>query len=133
MTNYTTFPVWRCQTGFTIKFSEDRYSWSDDTKNQRMYLLTSNYVNGAESVYVGMLNKWMKPEEFREFCKEDNYNNLKLKFKIAVKNELMQKGDKPCPMCGSKLKLTEGRFGPFIGCTNYPNCKFTEKIKVNIE
>lgn len=33
-----------------------------------------------------------------------------------------------CPECKSALKQTVGRFGPFIACTGYPNCKYTRAI-----
>jgi DNA topoisomerase-1 len=28
-----------------------------------------------------------------------------------------------CPNCGKPLALRKGRFGPFLGCTGYPDCK----------
>ena len=31
--------------------------------------------------------------------------------------------DQPCPKCQSPMKLRHGRFGPFLGCTRYPDCK----------
>jgi len=30
--------------------------------------------------------------------------------------------DQPCPICGSKMSLRFGRFGPFLGCSRYPEC-----------
>ncbi|HTO42073.1 MAG TPA: type I DNA topoisomerase [Rhizomicrobium sp.] len=34
-----------------------------------------------------------------------------------------------CPTCGDgRLNLKLGRFGAFIGCTNYPECRFTRKL-----
>ena len=34
-----------------------------------------------------------------------------------------------CPMCGDgRLALRGGRFGAFIACSNYPDCKFTRKF-----
>ena len=33
-----------------------------------------------------------------------------------------------CPNCGAPLKIASGRFGPFIGCSAYPNCKYIERI-----
>ena len=34
-----------------------------------------------------------------------------------------------CPNCGTgKLALRGGKFGPFIACSNYPDCKFTRKF-----
>ncbi len=34
-----------------------------------------------------------------------------------------------CPQCGSgQLSLKTGRFGAFVGCSNYPECNFTRQI-----
>jgi len=43
------------------------------------------------------------------------------------------KGDgsdpRKCPLCeGGKLSLRGGRFGAFIACSNYPECKYTRKF-----
>lgn len=32
---------------------------------------------------------------------------------------------KICPICGSPLKLRNGKYGEFWGCTGYPTCRFT--------
>ena len=37
--------------------------------------------------------------------------------------------EKPCPECGGKLTVKSGRFGPFIACTNYPECRYTKPLK----
>lgn len=31
--------------------------------------------------------------------------------------------NQPCPKCGKEMKLRFGKFGPFLGCTDYPNCR----------
>ncbi len=31
--------------------------------------------------------------------------------------------DQPCPKCGKPMVLRSGKFGPFLGCTDYPNCR----------
>src|SRR5436190_436619 len=34
-----------------------------------------------------------------------------------------------CPVCGAgRLSLKLGKFGAFIGCSNYPNCRFTRPL-----
>jgi DNA topoisomerase-1 len=38
-----------------------------------------------------------------------------------------------CPDCGSPLVMRFGRFGTFIGCTNYPECKYTRDLAVTPE
>jgi DNA topoisomerase-1 len=35
--------------------------------------------------------------------------------------------DEKCPECGSALTWKRGRFGPFIACSRYPDCKYIKK------
>jgi DNA topoisomerase-1 len=38
-------------------------------------------------------------------------------------------GGRACPKCGTgELSLKPSRFEPFIGCSNYPECRFTRKF-----
>lgn len=30
-----------------------------------------------------------------------------------------------CPRCGGRLMERNGRYGPFLGCSNYPRCRYT--------
>ncbi|KQP37712.1 type I DNA topoisomerase [Methylobacterium sp. Leaf106] len=37
-----------------------------------------------------------------------------------------------CPTCGSgQLSLKLGKFGAFVGCSNYPECKYTRQLAAN--
>ncbi len=38
-----------------------------------------------------------------------------------------------CPKCGAPLVYKESKFGTFIGCSNFPTCKYTEKEEKPIE
>jgi DNA topoisomerase I len=39
-----------------------------------------------------------------------------------------------CPLCGSgRLSLKLGRYGAFVGCSNYPECRFTRRLGVKAE
>ena len=42
-----------------------------------------------------------------------------------------EKTDKTCPKCESPLVAKQGRFGQFLACTGYPECKYTESINGN--
>ena len=44
----------------------------------------------------------------------------------VLENQLKQE-NLICPKCNSELKLREGRYGKFYGCSNYPKCRFTMK------
>lgn len=35
---------------------------------------------------------------------------------------------KACPKCGGELVKRNGRYGPFLGCRNYPSCRYTEAL-----
>lgn len=37
-------------------------------------------------------------------------------------------GASGCPYCGGELLEKNGRFGPFVGCSNYPRCRFTRRM-----
>ena len=44
---------------------------------------------------------------------------------IKNNKELNQKNT--CPKCGGELIKRNGKYGDFIGCSNYPRCKYTRK------
>lgn len=59
-----------------------------------------------------------------EVIKNHNYNvNQYVNYKEELKKE------KVCPRCYGKLIIRKGKYGDFLGCSNYPKCKFTENIK----
>ncbi len=37
-------------------------------------------------------------------------------------------GNDICPKCGGKLVERKGKYSKFIGCSNYPKCKYTRKL-----
>lgn len=45
---------------------------------------------------------------------------------VAAKERLEANGI--CPRCHGQLVVREGRYGHFIGCSNYPKCKYTSQI-----
>jgi len=54
------------------------------------------------------------------------HKNLKAKEKEVERHvELL---DEKCPLSGHQLQIKFGRFGKFIACTNYPECKFTRPL-----
>ena len=34
-----------------------------------------------------------------------------------------------CPDCGGKLKIKHGKYGRFVGCENYPKCKYSRNVE----
>ena len=50
----------------------------------------------------------------------------KVRQQVAEKEQLEANGI--CPRCHGQLVMRKGRYGHFIGCSNYPNCKYTAQI-----
>lgn len=50
----------------------------------------------------------------------------------SVQQIQQQKGqmlnERTCPLCHSQLVERQGKYGKFLGCSNYPMCKYTHKI-----
>ena len=64
-------------------------------------------------------------DELRRFY--DDYMPL-----VEYANENMEKIypiylDEDCPKCGSKLVYRNGRFGRFVACSGFPNCRYIKK------
>lgn len=50
------------------------------------------------------------------------------KIKSNLKNNNIKIANNICPRCGGNLVNRNGKYGSFIGCSNYPKCRFTKKI-----
>ena len=46
--------------------------------------------------------------------------------KIMYKESFVETGEK-CPKCGAPLVIKEGKNGQFVGCSNFPECKYVQK------
>jgi DNA topoisomerase-1 len=45
-----------------------------------------------------------------------------------------KESDEVCPNCGKKMHIRESRYGQFLGCSGYPECKTTMSMakKLNV-
>jgi DNA topoisomerase I len=54
--------------------------------------------------------------------------NLAEKYKNVAKENMTESLDRKCPECAKPLLIRFGRYGRFIACSGYPECKFTEAL-----
>jgi len=47
--------------------------------------------------------------------------------KTKIRNDKNKENNMICPKCGNILEMKHGRYGDFIGCSNYPNCRYIKK------
>jgi DNA topoisomerase-1 len=48
------------------------------------------------------------------------------------KVDMVEQFGEPCPTCGKPLLIRYGRYGKFIGCSDFPNCRYTAPFLVKI-
>ena len=46
-----------------------------------------------------------------------------------MEKEAAKETGEMCPDCGMPLVIRKGRYGEFIACSNYPECKYIKNIK----
>lgn len=56
-----------------------------------------------------------------EGSRENHIQNIR----SVQQNRQMSIANGKCPKCGGNLVERKGRYGSFLGCSNYPRCKFT--------
>ena len=54
--------------------------------------------------------------------------NLREKYETVEKENLTQETDEKCPKCDKALVIRHGRFGKFVACSGFPECKFTKSM-----
>ena len=63
---------------------------------------------------------------------EEFYSPLEEAIKTALENiekvNMDEETDEICELCGSNMVIKYGRFGKFMACKNYPECKTTKPI-----
>jgi len=52
---------------------------------------------------------------------------------ISAAPDPLETEAEPCENCGKPMVLRRGRFGQFLACSGYPECKTTRKIRVSRE
>lgn len=98
-----------------------------DTKLQEFFSgiinvsYTANMEHHLDEIAAGERNNI---EEVRTFYNEFE-PLLQTAYENMEKKELERTGDK-CPDCGNDLVYRIGRFGKFISCINFPECRYTK-------
>lgn len=90
---------------------------ADHLTNGKGYFITTNKFTLEAERFAGD-----KPIELIDGFKLVDY--IRLAERGSNKND-----SRVCPKCGGKLEERIGKYGKFLGCSNYPKCQYTENIK----
>ena len=94
-------------------------------------IINVNYTANMESELDEIAdNKLVWYEVLDKFYK-DFEPLLNTAFKEMEKDKPEETGE-TCPECGSILVVRKGKYGSFVACSNYPNCKYVKKEEKEI-
>ncbi|NCU18691.1 NERD domain-containing protein [Pallidibacillus pasinlerensis] len=121
-----------------ILFSSQANFKTDIKTDEAQIIYIKNLRKTLEQYREPVINKAKvetvvkKLQSLEHFEKEDkneiaktHVQNIKSK-KFLEKKKIEQN---ICPKCGGTLQIRKGKYGEFKGCSNFPKCRFTEKLK----
>jgi DNA topoisomerase-1 len=91
-------------------------------------------ISSGEREWKGMLKEfWVdfsaKTEESMELKNSDVLSKLDGLLEPFIFDQEAEGDPRKCPACSDgKMHLKLGKFGAFLGCTNYPDCKHTRQL-----
>ncbi|MDI9414578.1 MAG: type I DNA topoisomerase [Bacillota bacterium] len=86
---------------------------------------TANMEDRLDKIAEGELEWESVIDEFYRPFKETVETAHERVEKVKIPEEVT---DELCPECGRNLVVKHGRFGAFLGCQGYPECKFTKRM-----
>lgn len=81
-------------------------------------------ISRGEQEWVPMLHHFWQP--FIDLVKE-------IETSVKRSDVTQEAMDEKCPECGKPLSIRLGKRGRFIGCTSYPECKYTRNLDGDAE
>lgn len=90
---------------------------------------TAHMENSLDEVAEGKL-EWNKI--IRDFY-EPFAKKLAEKEENVTKHELNETTDEKCSKCGAPMIVKMGRFGKFLACSKFPECKGTKSLSIDIK
>ncbi|KKU91027.1 MAG: topoisomerase protein [Microgenomates group bacterium GW2011_GWA1_48_10] len=81
-------------------------------------------IAAGEKEWVPVLHEFYDP--FSELLTQVQDNAVRVKVEVEETDEI-------CPLDGGKLVVRVGRFGKFLACSNFPNCKFTKPFQKKLD
>ena len=114
---------------FYKKFQKDLKKASKNMENLKAKEIPTDQV--CEKCGSPMVQKWGQFGSFLACSAYPECKNTKeiVKEETASEQESGAESEpEPCENCGRPMTLKRGRFGQFLACTGYPECKTTRKI-----
>lgn len=91
----------------------------------RCYDLNNTILSYTKEIiedHYNLYNQLLELNRTDKETKKEHINHVK------QINRMNEYDSNKCPQCGGDLVKREGKYGEFIGCKNYPKCRYTKRI-----
>ena len=107
------------------KFMEDRFASIVDVQFTANMEAQLDKVEEGERAWKSVLSDFYG--DFKQSLDEaeEKLKGVRIKVPDEVTEEI-------CPNCGKNLVVKTSRYGRFLGCPGYPDCKFTKPIVIEM-
>lgn len=94
-----------------------------------------DYISNGEMAWKEFLKLfWNEFEpQAAEVMNQDKETIVEAVSETFEKEAFPDEESRKCPTCGAELKMKVSKFGPFVGCSAYPKCKYTRSLANNSE
>jgi hypothetical protein len=115
-----------------INFSPKASLKAIQIQSSHVYVVYTHRVNSIiKSMIVPVLSH-SELVNIAERIQRQNNKSLSSEHIINIRNKRSNRSDaivkKICPNCSSQLVNRIGPYGNFLGCSNYPKCRFNSKL-----
>ena len=87
--------------------------------------------NGKTDKIVALQDFWGDTKQMISGARDVKTTDIITEINNFMKKHMFSDGNDKCPKCGGKLGIKLSKFGPFIGCENYPQCDYTARMTPN--
>ncbi|MHA1540995.1 MAG: type I DNA topoisomerase [Alphaproteobacteria bacterium] len=104
----------------------EKYMEYDFTANMEETL--DDISNGKKNWKKVLTDFWTPFITEIEKVKEINFDDVSKVLKEKLAHLVFKTPDEVCPKCKGELVIKSSKFGGFIGCKKYPDCKYTRPL-----
>ncbi len=112
-------PLGMAVVDFLLKYFPDVFDYKFTAKLEDEL----DEISRGERKWRETIGEFYNPFEKTLEKTEDSAERVKLEVEIT---------DKICPVCGKNLVVRMGKFGKFLACSGFPECKHTEALEEKI-
>ncbi len=124
----------KIMTAFWKPFEKTLEQAKKDMKNIKRLEVPTDIV--CEKCSHGMVIKWGKLGSFlacSNYPECKNTQDFKKDDQGLIVIVPKEYTDKKCKKCDNPMVIKGGKFGKFLACSDYPNCKYTQAVTIGIQ